>query len=253
MNRSYKQRIYIFSIFLFLAIGAFFMVNVELPSWSYIPSAINIFIFAIPAFLGLKRWIGWKKAVLLFLILGIFALAIETNAILTGFPYGHFGYSDLLGYRLFGYTPWTVALAWTPLILSAYAVSYLLFSASISRIAFTASALVAFDLVIDPGAVLLGFWKYSAGGVYYGVPFINFVGWMFSGVLGAILIEFFMKYLKPEKPAPSELAGSSIFIIFFWTMISAFGELFWSAAIGILIVVGVSIFERRYKSETHVN
>ena len=39
---------------------------------------------------------------------------------ITGFPYGHFGYSGHLGYKLFGYVPWTVVFAWTTLMLCAY-------------------------------------------------------------------------------------------------------------------------------------
>lgn len=38
----------------------------------------------------------------------------------------------------------------------------------------------AMDLVLDPGAVALGFWQYPAGGVVWGVPVMNFAGWLLS-------------------------------------------------------------------------
>ena len=85
------------------------MANIELPSWSHPVSSTIVVLFALPAFYALRRWLGWSDGIKLVLILGIYALLIESCAVLTGFPYGHFGYSDHLGYRLFGYIPWTVA------------------------------------------------------------------------------------------------------------------------------------------------
>ena len=99
------------------------MANVVIPPEAAFVSGINVILFAAPAFWAVKMWLGVRDAVLLFVVLGVLALVIETSAIITGFPYGHFGYLDLLGYRLFGYTPWTVFLAWTPLVLAAFAIS----------------------------------------------------------------------------------------------------------------------------------
>ncbi|HQU82102.1 MAG TPA: carotenoid biosynthesis protein, partial [Pyrinomonadaceae bacterium] len=246
MIQTIKQKIILIFILLFLAVGAFFMVNVELPSWSYLLSSINVLLFALPVFWITKRWLGWRDALILFLALGIFALLIETNAIITGFPYGHFGYSELLGYKLFGYAPWTVAFAWTPLLLSAYSISANLFKNIALRITSTALILIWFDLTLDAGAVLLGFWKYKDGGFFYGVPFLNFVGWAFSGVLGTILLEVLLKIFKPLLPIPAQLINSSFFIIFFWTAIAVFGGLYIPAAIGIVAIIGLFFFYQKF-------
>ena len=48
--------------------------------------------------------------------------------------------------------------------------------------------LVVFDLVLDR-AVKLGFWRYDGGGEFYGVPFTNFVGWLISGAVAAVVLE----------------------------------------------------------------
>lgn len=222
------------------------MVNVELPPWSYLLSAINIFAFAVPVFWITKRWLGWRNSIILFLILGFFALLIETNAIMTGFPYGHFGYSELLGFKLFGYVPWTVAFAWTPLIISAFAVARNLSNIAVLRIFIIAILLILFDLVIDPGAVLLGFWKYKDAGLYYGVPFLNFVGWGFSGILGAILLEVLVYYFKPLLPVPAQLVNSSFFIIFFWTAIVFFGGMIFPTLIGIGLIISLYFFHQKF-------
>lgn len=233
------------------------MANVVIPPEARFVSGVNVILFAIPVFWATMMWLGRRDAVLLFGILGVFALAIETSAMITGFPYGHFGYSELLGYRLFGLTPWTVFLAWTPLVLAAYAISVRVFgeqlfavsgklSASILRIIFVALVLVIFDLVLDPGAVKIGFWRYEGGGAFYGVPVSNFAGWLFSGAIGGIVLEIFTAFKKPLLPAPAQLISSTFFIIFFWSAIAFFSGMWVPVIIGIVVLLMLTAFYLRY-------
>ena len=143
-----------------------------------------------------------REGAALIVTLGAFAVLLETSAILTGFPYGHFGYWDLLGYRIFGLVPWTVAFAWTPLILGAYAVAANLVGSRVWRVVAAALIVTLFDVVLDPGAVLLGFWKYAEGGWFHGVPMSNFAGWLVSGLIGAMLNEIQLERIKPLLPIP---------------------------------------------------
>ncbi len=229
-----------------LATAAFFMVNVEMPPWAHYLSGINVVLFAIPSFWATTRWLGRRDAIILFAALGILALAIETAATITGFPYGHFGYSNLLGYRLFSYVPWTVALAWTPLLLAAYVVARRTIENLPLRIVVVALILLVFDLVLDPGAVRLGFWRYAEGGVFYGVPVSNFFGWIFSGGIGAVVIEVFTAWRKPLLPAPAQMTSSGFFIVAFWTSIAFFAGMWVPLAIGGIVIVLLSIFYIRY-------
>lgn len=213
------------SAFAFSAVSAFFMVNVEMPSWAYIVSGISILIFAAPSFWALRRWLGWRDSLFLLGVLSVFALSVEGFAVVKGFPYGSFSYSELLGFRLFGVVPWTVAFAWTPLILAAYAISHRLIENVFVRILSAALILIAFDLVLDPGAVYMGFWKYSAGGSYYGVPFSNFAGWLLSGIAGAGIVEIMVRRFKPLLPTPAQLILSAGFTVIFWTVIALFAAM----------------------------
>ncbi len=246
MFRNRKQAILSVFILFFLAVGAFFMANVELPQGSHYISAINVLLFALPSYWAAKMWLGRRDGIILIVILGIYALLIETTAIISGFPYGHFGYSEHLGSKLFGLVPWTVAFAWPPLMFAAYAVSYNLTSSRILRIVLTTLILTAFDLVLDPGAVTLNFWSYPAGGIYYGVPASNFLGWLFSGFIGSLIFEGFITYIKPLLPAPAQLTVSAVFIIFFWTALSAFAGLLVPALIGASIFAGSVLFYRAF-------
>ena len=240
-----------------LATSAFFMANVVIPPEAAFVSGINVILFAVPAFWAVKMWLGLRDAVLLFVVLGVLALVIETSAIITGFPYGHFGYSDLLGHRLFGYTPWTVFLAWTPLVLAGYAIEARLISEQfrtvsfqlpivVLRIVLLAFILVGFDLVLDPGAVKIGFWRYEGGGVFYGVPVSNFVGWLFSGAIAGVVLEIFFWIKKPLLPAPAQMISSTFFIVSFWTFIAFFSGMYWPLGIGIVVIVLLAAFYAKY-------
>ncbi len=236
------KRLITIALLAFLAIGAYFMVNVELPPWSHYLSGLNVVLFAIPSFWVTRRWLGWFDAFALWIALGFYAIGIETLAIFTGFPYGHFGYSELLGAKLFGVTPWTVFLAWTPLMLGAYALAANLFKQQPSAISFKLSAFrivasaaiaTAFDLVLDPGAVRLGFRQYEGGGWWYGVPWSTFGGWLITASVGAIVIELFLIIRRPYLPVPTTLAFSAALIVWFWAFVS-----YWS---GFWLVYWVSI------------
>ena len=247
---SYKQLAAIAGVLAFLATGAFFMANVVIPAELSFVSGINVILFAIPCFWASVRWLGRRDAIILFVVFGILALAIETSAIITGFPYGHFGYSELLGYRLFGYTPWTVFLGWTPLVLAAYAVASgaivgegrSIYS-QIARVIVVAILLVIFDVVLDPGAVKIGFWRYEGGGPFYGVPVSNFVGWLFSGAIAGIVFELFTWWKKPLLPVPVQLTSSGFFIIFFWTALAFFAGMYWPLVVGLIVL---AIFAATY-------
>ena len=229
-----------------LAALAFLMTNVEVPAWSSAASALGILLFAVPSFWASKMWLGWRVAIGLFIVLGIAALVMEFIAIATAFPYGDFLYSDHLGFKLFDSVPWTVAFAWPPFVLGAYAIARNLVQATAARILVTSFLMVAFDLVLDPGAVYLGFWKYAGGGIFYGVPISNFAGWLLSGFAGAVLMELCISPVRPLLPTPVQLASSAAAIIFFWSALALFAGLFVPAIIGAVLLVVVSIVWRKY-------
>ncbi len=228
-------------ILMCLVIGAFFMTNAPMPDWSHIVSGISIILFLIPTILAARSWLGNRDAFLLFTVLGLFALAIESLAIITGFPYGHFSYSEQLGYKIAGVVPWTVFFAWTPLMLAAYVCVRKLFDRIYIRIGALAVLLVVFDLVLDPGAVRMKFWMFDEKGWFYGVPFSNFIGWIFSGLLGAVILELFVMRIRPLLPTPVQLMQSGFLTVFYWTFVALFTEMYIPFLIGIAVIVFLAI------------
>ena len=235
-----KQAIYGGLVMVFLALTAHFVVEIGLPSWSQFVFPLAIVIFALPSFWAVRWWLGWRDGLVLVASLGVCAILIETSAMLIGFPYGHFGYADLLGFPTFGPVPWTVFFAWTPLILGAYAIAANLLENRIGKV-FAAAVILALF-----GIVLLSFWKSADGRLFYDVPISNFAQWLVSGLIGAILIEVQLERIKPLLPTPVQLASSAIFIIFFWSAIAKHGGMVVPAVAGLAIVVALVVFYRKF-------
>ena len=226
------------AICVFLAVGAYVLVNVELPPWSHVISAFSVVAFAIPTMLVLRLWLGTRDGLALFGILAGVALLIETLAIITGFPYGHFDYSGHLGFKLFGVVPWTVAFAWPPLMLGAYSAAANLTARVAWRLLIATLLMVAFDLVLDPGAVYLGFWRYADAGWFYGVPVSNFAGWMVTSLIGASIMEITVRRFQPLLPVPVQILTAPVFILFFWSAIAVFANLH----LAFFVAMGVQTF-----------
>ena len=194
-------------------------------------SVIFVVLFAIPSYRTLWRWLGASAAFKVLCALGLFAIGIETFAILTGWPYGEFSYGEKIGAKL-GVVPWTVPFAWTPLVLCAAALASR-WAPSKYFVAAVALVLVFIDLLLDPGAVQQGFWRYKYPGAYYGVPLSNYFGWLVSGAIGALIFRGLAgdKWRSGEA-APPGLMSSGLLIVSFWTSVCTWSGLIAPAIVG---------------------
>jgi bisanhydrobacterioruberin hydratase len=174
-------------------------------------SAVAIGLFALPSYVSTLRQKGLGKGVVILVALGIFALIFETIAIKTGLPYGRFSYGDGLGSKFINTTPWTVMLAYPPIILGAYWLARK-FGRPLAIFLTPVFATIV-DFVLDPAMVKLEFWKWEVAGPYFGVPIINFVGWLISGFIAALILSA----LWGDTPIKRGAAYSVFGILLFWT------------------------------------
>ncbi len=110
----------------------------------------------------------------------------ENVSVITGFPFGHYYFTDLMGPKLFhvpiflglayvgmAYLSWTLA----SLILGKGQVSLVGFNV-VSVPALASVIVVAWDLSQDPAwSTVLHLWVWPRGGAYFGLPWSNFLGW----------------------------------------------------------------------------
>jgi bisanhydrobacterioruberin hydratase len=180
-------------------------------------SALFIILLAMPSFFALIRWMGPVRAATVLLLLGTLSICVEAGAILIGFPYGEFRYSEGLGYLLFGLVPWTVAFAYLPMLFGAVTLAYHLIGRTYAHLIPAAAFFtVVIDLVFDPAAIKTGFWAWLEPGAYYGVPIINYAGWAATGALYSFI---FISIVRRSDlhPLPVTLMSSLFLIIPLWT------------------------------------
>lgn len=204
---------------------------VYLPNFpgSGLGSYFAMFFIAVPAILGLFRYLGARQAGLSLLALTAFAYSIETIGVVTGFPYGAFDYGGSLGPKVFGLVPYLLPVTYLPLVIGAVAAAWKPRS-RIFHILGAALLLTLMDGVLDPGAAALGFWVWLEGGFYYGVPLSNYLGWLLSGLFAAAITLSVGRWKEP--PLPIMLDGA-IIAGAFWTGVAVFAFLPAPALLGV--------------------
>lgn len=203
-------------------------------------SAVLIVLLAVPCYLALLRSQGALRGLALIVGLSVLSMTVEAIGVLTGVPYGRFSYSTAIGAAAIGPVPWTVGFAYVPLLLGACALAcrYASGRSFAQRVAVSALLLVAADLVLDPGAALLGYWIWAVPGLYYGIPASNFLGWLLTGaVYSAITLRFVVREL------PAGVASSFLLILAFWTGVAVGTGMVVPAAIGfgLLCFAGIAL------------
>lgn len=176
----------------FPAIGAVLLVA-SAEGWLPAPLSFNPYlillgtaVMRLPLIVGLLPLLD-RRASIGLLVLTAYAYGIELIGVSTGWPYGEFSYLIELGPMLFGQVPIGLPVFFFPLVLNSYLLVLLLLGDTARRtpirLAGTLGVVLGMDLVLDPGAVGLGFWQYAAASGYYGVPLSNYAGWVLSGTI----------------------------------------------------------------------
>ncbi|MFO7634677.1 MAG: carotenoid biosynthesis protein [Caldilinea sp.] len=109
---------------------------------------------------------------------------IERIGSTTGFPFGAYHYTGALS-PLIGGVPAVIPLAWLMMLPPAWAIAYAITGSVrgwrfvlVSGLAFT-----AWDLFLDPQMVGWGYWVWENPGLYFGIPLVNYIGWLLSSML----------------------------------------------------------------------
>lgn len=135
--------------------------------------------------LFLTRSVGlkWIPA---FAALYVISLGSELSGTITGLPFGEYHYSPLLAPMWMGHVPIVIPLSWFFMSVPSYALARSVLSdgATRGRIVLLASAiLVSWDLSLDPAmSHATQYWIWGTSGSYYGMPWLNLVGWYVTGL-----------------------------------------------------------------------
>ncbi|QSG10908.1 Uncharacterized membrane protein YcaP, DUF422 family [Halapricum desulfuricans] len=191
---------------------------------------LGVIVMRLPLVAGLAPLVDRRAAVALAAVT-TYAFGIELLGVATGWPYGAFEYGIDLGPMLFGLVPAGLPVFFFPLVLNSYLLCLLLLgerarSTPVRLLAVIATVLVM-DLVLDPAAVGLGFWTYDAGGVYYGVPWSNYAGWVISATISVVLFDLAFDgeaLIQRLRTCPFMLDDLVSFVILWGAINAAFGN-----------------------------
>lgn len=128
----------------------------------------------------------------------ILSWALEAVGSATGFPFGAYHYTDRLRPQV-ARVPLLIPLAWMMMLPPAWAVGQRLSGqrSGLVFIVLSALAFAAWDLFLDPQMVQWELWIWEQPGGYFGIPWVNFLGW----ALGAALITAAARPATlPERP-----------------------------------------------------
>jgi putative membrane protein len=177
-------------------------------------------------------------------LLAAYAYAIESIGLRTGWPYGEFTYVVDLGPTVAG-VPIGLPVFFLPLVMNGYLLTLLVLgdraASRVVRLPAVVAVVVVMDLVLDPGAVALGFWTYPAGGAIYGVPLSNYAGWVLSatvavGVLDAV---FERTALLDRLEASSFALDDLVSFVILWGAVNAWAGNWASVALALLFGVAL--------------
>jgi len=195
-----------------------------LPNLNTFPTVLLLFPFLLIH--GMKSY-PWKGIAIFVVITLIVSGVMEDLSILTGFPFGHYYYTDALGpkvtlvpilifpsYIAFGYLAWVLSI----LIVGGVRRGSTIFT----TVAFPLVAsfmMVAWDLSLDPIASTINqTWIWTQGGGYFGVPISNFLGWSLTVYVFFQLFALYLRKRGPTNPPAIPITHYlQIILVYLWT------------------------------------
>ncbi|MGD9047336.1 MAG: carotenoid biosynthesis protein [Anaerolineae bacterium] len=163
---------------------------------------------------GSKRY-GWDNILVFMGITFLITWSIETVSIATGFPFGNYHYTHLLGFKI-GTVPLVVMpayfaagyLAWTMATVFLGNLGTGIEKRNLFLVPFVASFLmVMWDFCADPvNSTIDGAWIWHDGGAYHGVPISNFFGWYLTVFLFYQVFALYLyRFSRNEPFEPSKI------------------------------------------------
>lgn len=164
--------------------------------------------------------IGWRNLAGFFALTFVISWSYESLSIATGFPFGHYHYTDNLGPKL-GTVPLLIMPAYFAVCYISWQIARTLTDSLAPQqshawvvVLVAAFVMVMWDLSMDPArATVHQAWIWHDGGAYFGVPFVNFAGWF---LCVATIFAAFALWLKrsaaagiasPDKTAQGQSVG----------------------------------------------
>lgn len=193
------------------------------------------------------------------LIIGIMMIAgiVEYIGATTDIPFGAYDYTTVLGWQIADTVPIVIVGAWLLSSTATWLCAWLMWPDAPRwlRACLAGVCIVVFDLQIEPVAtIIFPYWIWHDTGAYYGVPWVNFLGWWLTGTGLAWAGDrmFRAGIVQSSAPLPIPLWHLCACMTMFLVMNARAQH--WLAAcvsIGALVVVGVLLGRWSVLTDAH--
>jgi uncharacterized membrane protein len=173
----------------------------------------------------------WRGILIFFAICLVVGNIFENVGVRTGFPFGHYYFTDLMGPKLFA-VPIQLGLAYLGMAYLSWTLARLILggmqnplqgSGVVTLPLVAAFIMVAWDFSQDPvWSTILHLWIWQQGGAYFGVPTSNFLGWYLTVY---VFYQLFALYLRGLSTNPEPLPSGYWHVAVLFYAMSAAGNI----------------------------
>jgi putative membrane protein len=164
------------------------------------PWATQIFSASYPFFAQLQIWVALlcylaflqatvaRKWWVSFAAVFFLSFISEYCGVTWGVPFGKYEYTSLLGWKIADTVPLLIPPSWYFMALPAWVIADRIAGQQDRwwpvRVPLASLLLLIWDLSLDPAmSHLVPFWVWEDAGTYFGMPFMNLVGWFITGLV----------------------------------------------------------------------
>jgi putative membrane protein len=153
--------------------------------------------------------LGWRATLVFFLVSVTLSLLLEFTGTSYGWPFGNYEYTEMFGFKMFGKVPPAIPPSWFFMGMASFGLATAIIrkwrgSAGLwPSIILGSVLLTTWDVVLDPAmsheTLRLQYWVWEDVGPYMGVPLVNFLGWLATGVAFMFAASYFDDRLRPIR------------------------------------------------------
>lgn len=228
-------------------IGSWALYNLQsIPDWNY--SAVtfwlgitNVVTGILTALLVMAYREGWRSAVLLLVLSTFIAGGMELLGTTKGVPFGAYSYTDLMGPKFLGHVPYLIPPSWMMMLYPSMVLTEALRVNRWLRPVVAGFILTVWDFAMDP-AMTAGFpyWQWHTEGGFYGMPYVNWLGWWLTGTMVAgcyWMLDRRWKGHWDNTAIALYLVQGAFMALLAWVYMRPLATLLWAVSVSVLLLL----------------
>ncbi|MFJ7678869.1 carotenoid biosynthesis protein [Peribacillus sp. NPDC097206] len=245
----------LYKVFLFwYACGIILLSFDWIPPWLEWANAMFLVLAGLLGVIFFIKKFNWQYGLLISSVIFSSSFLIEYLGSAYSILFGQYGYTEKFAPNLFG-VPIAIGFAWLMVMGTSHVLAKKIVPHGGLLYAIVGGCIaVVIDLIIDPVSYKVKqYWLWEETGVYYGIPFSNFVGWF---LVAFVLHLFLLFILKWKKDTNQNIRWEKRMVLLFALMIGMFillgllGKLWLASSLTALLASFILLLALRRREAT---